>query len=590
MNNINLDEILIKIKELPVGKVTCLAKLMDYNPNKDEDYIDVFEQMEIANKVDTILKNNNINIEYINDERGGLPLYSKFQKTNMIDKENIETEIPDNIKDKVYKILSHNTGKNENIKIRKVSDNLYYAYGSPDENGLDSVVIGTDLSFLHGAFSRDGMNGLISRYNSGKRSEEYVLEKDESKEQVIEIDPIPYLEKLKTYSVEELKEEKHRLSNEAFSSIPQTDEEKQRKAMNIEYMKVIDKLLRTPRAQNEVVLSKIKDFIRFKDPREMYHYRQQDLEELSMYDDFKELPPKFKMWVDMAIREIYEDTKLAEMPFDTNNIPHIDLNAMVKAIDKAIYMEKNNTDVPEKIRNKIYKILSYDLEENETIEIHKINNDLYYGYVSTNRRGPGSMVIGNDLSYLWGGSFYGMNQLVSEYNSGKRSEDFPEENNINANDQINNLMTNIDNFLNGSDERIRTPEETKLQEDKAEIRIRIELREKLAKAMRVYSDVEFPHVEIIKNNNQVYIDYPDEIMELRDYMLNSSYYNKEYNFDIQTIMNKSIPTLTADETFAYMYYILKAENQQKGYIANMINSNVFNMLCCRLYNYTYDLI
>ena len=589
MYNINLDEILTKIKEVPIGKVTCVAELIDYSPEKDEDYIDVFEQMEIVKKVDTLLKNNNINIEYINDEKGGLPLYSKFQKTNMIDKENNESEIPDNIKDKIYKILSHNTGMNENIKIRKVSDNLYFAFGLPDENGIDSVVVGLDMSYLCGDSSR-GMNNLISEYNSGKRSEEFVLEKDESKEQVIEIDPIPYLEKLKTYSVEELKEEKHRLSNEAFSSIPQTDEEKQRKAMNIEYMKVIDKLLRTPRAQNEVVLSKIKDFIRFKDPREMYHYRQQDLEELNMYDDFKELPPKFKMWVDMAIREIYEDTKLAEMPFDTNNIPHIDLNAMVKAIDKAIYMEKNNTDVPEKIRNKIYKILSYDLEENETIEIHKINNDLYYGYVSTNRRGPGSMVIGNDLSYLWGGSFYGMNQLVSEYNSGKRSEDFPEENNINANDQINNLMTNIDNFLNGSDERIRTPEETKLQEDKAEIRIRIELREKLAKAMRVYSDVEFPHVEIIKNNNQVYIDYPDEIMELRDYMLNSSYYNKEYNFDIQTIMNKSIPTLTADETFAYMYYILKAENQQKGYIANMINSNVFNMLCCRLYNYTYDLI
>ena len=76
MNNIN--EILIKIKEMDYDKETCIAELISYNP--ESNFVDPMEQMKLLRQVRALAEENNISLEENRDEFGGLGFYVKFKK------------------------------------------------------------------------------------------------------------------------------------------------------------------------------------------------------------------------------------------------------------------------------------------------------------------------------------------------------------------------------------------------------------------------------------------------------------------------------------------------------------------------------
>lgn len=83
MNNIN--EILIKIKEMDYDKETCIAELISYNPKFN--FVEPIEQMKLLRQVHALAEENNIFLEENMEEKGGLGFYVKFKKI----KNNFET-------------------------------------------------------------------------------------------------------------------------------------------------------------------------------------------------------------------------------------------------------------------------------------------------------------------------------------------------------------------------------------------------------------------------------------------------------------------------------------------------------------------
>lgn len=81
MNNIN--EILIKIKEMDYDKETCIAELISYNP--ESNFVEPMEQMKLLRQVRALAEENNISLEENRDEFGGLGFYVKFKKINNSD-------------------------------------------------------------------------------------------------------------------------------------------------------------------------------------------------------------------------------------------------------------------------------------------------------------------------------------------------------------------------------------------------------------------------------------------------------------------------------------------------------------------------
>ena len=90
MNNIN--EILNKLKEMDYNKETCIAELINYNP--EVNFVEPMEQMSILRQVCTSAEENNIFLEENHGEKGGLGFYVKFKK---IKNNNEEFRINDNI-------------------------------------------------------------------------------------------------------------------------------------------------------------------------------------------------------------------------------------------------------------------------------------------------------------------------------------------------------------------------------------------------------------------------------------------------------------------------------------------------------------
>lgn len=73
----------------------------------------------------------------------------------------------------------------------------------------------------------------------------------------------------------------------------------------------------------------------------------------------------------------------------------------------------------EELANEIFKNC---LEENESIFIKEVEDGIYYACVNTNRRGPGSVIIGKDLSFLFGSSAIGYSKLLEMYKKGERTK------------------------------------------------------------------------------------------------------------------------------------------------------------------------
>ena len=68
------------------------------------------------------------------------------------------------------------------------------------------------------------------------------------------------------------------------------------------------------------------------------------------------------------------------------------------------------------------EILKNQLEKGETIFVKEIEKGIFYVCINTTRRGPGSVIIGEDLSFLWGSSAVRFSKLLELYKSGERTE------------------------------------------------------------------------------------------------------------------------------------------------------------------------
>ena len=73
------------------------------------------------------------------------------------------------------------------------------------------------------------------------------------------------------------------------------------------------------------------------------------------------------------------------------------------------------------LANKILQNDSFSHEEGDKVIVKEIDDEKVYASVKTLKRGFGSMIIGSDLTYLWGSSAISYEKLLEEFNKGTRS-------------------------------------------------------------------------------------------------------------------------------------------------------------------------
>jgi len=349
------------------------------------------------------------------------------------------------------------------------------------------------------------------------------------------ISPEIYEEEINHYSLEELEKElqlQHKYINES-SNMSET-------ITRFEYINVINKVKQNQEHINELVMKKIAKFIDLYDPKLLSYSRIKELETFKQYEKLDELPARYDNWKKMALVEIEEEKIL-------NPIKFYDI---------------------EEMKNQYYRSLEKQLETQRLVNNTKMNTEQVIKFID---------------------------EKINQIENGEIENRAVKEKNNKINSELDNMINRIDNFiekLNVEPEPTPPPsmEELERQEKIKEIEITRELRNKISSAIRVYQECEWPHIDIVKlTDGSLKIDYPERIIELKDFILNSEYYNKDYGISIEKVLSKDIVCLTKEEALAYICYAFKMEEKQKGFIANMINSNAFSMLCARIYNNTYNL-
>lgn len=347
--------------------------------------------------------------------------------------------------------------------------------------------------------------------------------------------PEMYEEEINHYSLEELEKElqlQHKYINESFN-MSET-------ITRFEYINVINKVKQNQEHINELVMKKIARFIDLYDPKLLSYCRMKELETFKQYKTLDELPSRYDNWKKMALVEIEEEKIL-------NPIKFYDI---------------------EEMKDQYYRSLEKQLETQRLVNNTKMNTEQVIKFID---------------------------EKINQIENGEIENHAVKEKNNKTNSELDNMINRIDNFiekLNAEPEPTPPPssEELERQEKIKEIEITRELRNKVSYAIRVYQECEWPHIDIEKMaDGSLKIDYPERIIELKDFILNSEYYNKDYGIPIEKILSKDIVSLTKEEALAYICYAFKMEEKQKGFIANMINSNAFSMLCVRIYNNTYNL-
>ena len=106
------------------------------------------------------------------------------------------------------------------------------------------------------------------------------------------------------------------------------------------------------------------------------------------------------------------------------------------------------------------EILKNQLETGEKIFVKEVEDGIYFACIDTNRRGPGSVIIGEDLSYLWGNSVIGYSKLLDSYKKGERTE--KEEVDFDVSKIFDMESLSLENI-----EPKLTPEQKKKYEDKS---------------------------------------------------------------------------------------------------------------------------
>lgn len=76
----------------------------------------------------------------------------------------------------------------------------------------------------------------------------------------------------------------------------------------------------------------------------------------------------------------------------------------------------------DKIKKVANDVLKNQVDNGEKIFVKEVEKGIYFAYVDTKRRGPGSVIIGEDLSYLWGNSAIGYSKLLDSYKKGERTK------------------------------------------------------------------------------------------------------------------------------------------------------------------------
>lgn len=347
--------------------------------------------------------------------------------------------------------------------------------------------------------------------------------------------PEMYEEEINHYSLEELEKElqlQHKYINES-SNMSET-------ITRFEYINVINKVKQNQEHVNELVMKKIARFIEWDDPKLLSYYRIKELKTFEQYKTIDELPEIYDKWIKMANVEINEEKIL-------NPIKFYDIDEM---------------------KQQYHRSIERQMEVQRVVNNNKINTEQVINFID---------------------------EKINQIENGEIENHSVKERNHKTNSELDNMINRIDNFiekLNAAPEPVSPPtlEELEKQEKIKEIEITRDLRNKVSSAIRVYQECEWPHIDIEKlADGSLKIDYPEKIIELKEFILNNEYYNKDYGISINDILSKDIVTLTKEEALAYICYAFKMEEKQKGFIANMINSNAFSMLCARIYNNTYNL-
>ena len=73
------------------------------------------------------------------------------------------------------------------------------------------------------------------------------------------------------------------------------------------------------------------------------------------------------------------------------------------------------------LASKILETDSFAKEDGDKIVLKEIDDEKVYASVKSLKRGFGSMIIGADLTYLWGSSAISYEKLLEEFNKGLRS-------------------------------------------------------------------------------------------------------------------------------------------------------------------------
>ena len=324
-----------------------------------------------------------------------------------------------------------------------------------------------------------------------------------------------YLETIKDYSLEELKNEYVRIRDlmKKYTSNELSDEE-MKKVQSFEkpaeyyirlqeYCNMIEEAKNGSKQYNELMLKTIRKFIEVDDPSMMSHYRPDYLQTFESYDNYLDLPQedKWQSWVDKA-KKVIEEEKI------------------------------------------IYPPNLYDIEREK-----------------------------------WGS---GVGKYKREPHTSTDLNDF-----IN---KLDNFMENIDKpDSNEPPRKVETKEEIQIREQVKEKR---EFRNKLCWAYKIFNEV--PYINIPYDVENKRYDYPESILELKDWVLKNPNYNRDYNVSIDELMldishlRRDIYNFNTDELLALLVYFLKREDEQEGTIATYLKANILDRIICILWDRTFD--
>ena len=162
---------------------------------------------------------------------------------------------------------------------------------------------------------------------------------------------------------------------------------------------------------------------------------------------------------------------------------------------------------------------------------------------------------------------------------------------------LNDFINDLDKFMENMEKKdpneppiiVETQEEKAIRE---QIKEKREFRDKLCWVCKYFT--EMPYIDIPYDVENKKYDYPMQLLQLKDWVLNNTNYNKDYNVSIDELMldisnqKRDLYNFSTNELLALLVYFFKKEENQKGTIATYLKANVFDRICYILWERTYD--